>query len=172
MTLDELADAIRAKLDLTAEELPLAKVLQGGTWTAGRKIQTFKGDAAFGSWLYRIAANAAYMKLRSRRGKGHEIPLEDVLPVLDGDAHFASMEDWSERVDERALQGELRRVLEGAIDELPSDYRTVLVLHDVEGLPNPEIAEALGLSLPAVKSRVHRSRLFLRRKLNEYLTPA
>lgn len=170
---ERYADRVyRLALRITGSREDAEEAAQDALWTAGRKIQTFKGDAAFGSWLYRIAANAAYMKLRSRRGKGHEIPLEDVLPVLDESAHFASMEDWSERVDERALQGELRRVLETAIDELPPDYRTVLVLHDVEGLPNPEIAEALGLSLPAVKSRVHRSRLFLRRKLNEYLTPA
>lgn len=158
---------------ITGSNQDAEEVAQDALWTAGRKIHTFKGDAAFGSWLYRIAANAAYMKLRSRRGKGQEIPLEEVLPVLDGDgAHFAPMDDWSRRVDERALQAELRRVLESAIDELPPDYRTVLVLHDVEGRPNPEIADALGLSLPAVKSRVHRSRLFLRQRLGEYLTPA
>jgi RNA polymerase sigma-70 factor, ECF subfamily len=158
---------------ITGSNQDAEEVAQDALWTAGRKIHTFKGDAAFGSWLYRIAANAAYMKLRSRRGKGQEIPLEEVLPALDGDgAHFAPMDDWSRRVDERALQAELRRVLESAIDELPPDYRTVLVLHDVEGRPNPEIADALGLSLPAVKSRVHRSRLFLRRRLGEYLAPA
>jgi RNA polymerase sigma-70 factor, ECF subfamily len=75
-------------------------------------------------------------------------------------------------VDEQALGGELRRVLEQAIDDLPPDYRTVLVLHDVEGVPNPEIAETLRLSLPAVKSRIHRSRLFLRKRLSQYLAPS
>jgi RNA polymerase sigma-70 factor, ECF subfamily len=162
----------RLALRITGSREDAEEAAQDALWTAGRKIHTFKGDAAFGSWLYRIAANAAYMKLRARRGKAREVPLEDVLPAFDGDgAHFAPMEDWSARVDERALQGELRGVLEAAIDELPPDYRTVLVLHDVEGLPNPEIAESLGLSLPAVKSRIHRSRLFLRRRLSEYLAP-
>jgi RNA polymerase sigma-70 factor (ECF subfamily) len=171
---ERYADRVyRLALRITGSREDAEEAAQDALWTADRKIHTFKGDAAFGSWLYRVTANAAYMKLRARRAKSHEIPLEDVMPVLDGDgAHFAPMEDWSERVDERALQGELRRVLESAIDELPPDYRTVLVLHDVEGLPNPEIAEALGLSLPAVKSRIHRSRLFLRRKLSGYLTPA
>jgi RNA polymerase sigma-70 factor (ECF subfamily) len=79
------------------------------------------------------------------------------------------MDDWSNRVDEQALQRELRGELEKAIDALPADYRTALVLHDVEGLSNPDIAEALGISLPAVKSRVHRSRLFVRKQLAEYL---
>ena len=82
------------------------------------------------------------------------------------------MDDWSNRVDERALQGELRQVLEEAIEALPADYRTALVLHDVEGLSNPDIAESLGISLPAVKSRVHRSRLFVRKRLADYLQTA
>jgi RNA polymerase sigma-70 factor (ECF subfamily) len=60
-------------------------------------------------------------------------------------------------------------VLQQAIDGLPADYRTALVLHDVEGLSNPDIAEALNISLPAVKSRVHRSRLFVRKHLADYL---
>jgi RNA polymerase sigma-70 factor (ECF subfamily) len=146
------------------------EVAQDALWTAARKIQTFKGDSAFGSWLYRITANTAYMKLRSRRARAREIALDDVLPALaDGGAHFEPMDDWSPRVDEQALNGELRRVLESAIDELPPDYRTALVLHDVEGLPNPDIAEALGVTLPAVKSRVHRSRLFLRKRLADYV---
>jgi len=82
------------------------------------------------------------------------------------------MDDWSNRVDERALQGELRQVLQEAIDGLPAEYRTALVMHDVEGLSNPDIAETLGISLPAVKSRVHRSRLFVRQRLSEYMKSA
>ena len=75
-------------------------------------------------------------------------------------------------MEEPALQSELRRVLTTAIDELPPDYRTAFLMHDVEGLSNPEIAESLGISLPAVKSRVHRSRLFLRQRLAHYLQAA
>ena len=75
-------------------------------------------------------------------------------------------------MDEKALQGELRDILTQAIDKLPAEYRTALVLHDVEGVSNPEIAETLGISLPAVKSRVHRSRLFVRKQLAEYLKTA
>jgi RNA polymerase sigma-70 factor (ECF subfamily) len=146
---------------------------QDALWTAARKISTFKGESAFGSWLYRIAANAAYQKLRARKSKAHEIAIDDVLPTFDDDGrHFEPMADWSDRVDEQALQGELRRVLGDAIDRLPPDYRTALVLHDVEGLSNPDIAEALGISLPAVKSRVHRSRLFVRKSLAEYMKTA
>lgn len=163
----------RLALRITGSNEDAEEAAQDALWTAARKIHTFKGESAFGSWLYRIAANAAYQKLRRRRAKASEIALDDVMPTLDGGGrHFEPMDDWSNRVDERALQGELRQVLTEAIDALPPDYRTALVLHDVEGLSNPDIAESLGISLPAVKSRVHRSRLFVRKRLAEYMSGA
>ena len=160
----------RLAMRITGLNEDAEEAAQDALWTAARKIHMFKGESAFGSWLYRITANAAYQKLRTRRQKAAEISMDDVLPSLDGDGrHFEPMDDWSNRVDEQALQGELRRVLQQAIDGLPADYRTALVLHDVEGLSNPDIAEALNISLPAVKSRVHRSRLFVRKHLADYL---
>ncbi len=163
----------RLALRITGSNEDAEEAAQDALWTAARKIHTFKGESAFGSWLYRIAANAAYQKLRTRRAKAAEIALDDVLPPLDeGGRHFEPMDDWSNRVDERTLQGELRQVLTEAIDALPPDYRTALVLHDIEGLSNPDIAEALGISLPAVKSRVHRSRLFVRKRLGNYMKTA
>jgi len=163
----------RLAMRITGLNEDAEEAAQDALWTAARKIHMFKGESAFGSWIYRITANAAYQKLRTRRQKSSEIALEDVLPSLDGDGlHFEPMDDWTNRVDERALQGELRQALTEAIDALPPDYRTALVLHDVEGVSNPDIAEALGISLPAVKSRVHRSRLFVRQRLSEYLKTA
>jgi len=163
----------RLAMRITGLKEDAEEAAQDALWTAARKVHMFKGESAFGSWIYRITANAAYQKLRTRRQKAPEIALEDVLPSLDGDGrHFEPMDDWSNRVDEQALQGELRRVLQQAIDGLPPDYRTALVLHDVEGLSNPDIAEALNISLPAVKSRVHRSRLFVRKQLADYLKTA
>ncbi len=163
----------RLAVRITGQPPDAEEVAQDALWTAARKIHMFKGDAAFGSWLYRITANAAYQKLRSRKGRQHEIAWDQVLPAIDEDGrHFEPMDDWSQRVDEHALQVELREVLRNAIETLPPDYRTAFVMHDMEGLSNPEIAEALGVSLPAVKSRVHRSRLFLRRRLNDYMSPA
>jgi RNA polymerase sigma-70 factor (ECF subfamily) len=163
----------RLAMRITGLNEDAEEAAQDALWTAARKIHMFKGESAFGSWIYRITANAAYQKLRTRRQKSAEIALDDVLPALDGDGrHFEPMDDWSNRVDEQALQGELRSVLQQAIDGLPPDYRTALVLHDVEGLSNPDIAEALGISLPAVKSRVHRSRLFVRKQLADYLKTA
>ena len=163
----------RLALRITSSREDAEEAAQDALWTVARKIDTFKGDSAFGSWLYRIAANSAYQKVRSRKGKGREISLDEVLPALDGDGrHWEPMDDWSRRVDERAMQKELGRVLEDTIAQLPPEYRTAVVLHDVEGMSNPDIAETLGISLAAVKSRVHRSRLFLRQKLGAWMEPA
>jgi RNA polymerase sigma-70 factor (ECF subfamily) len=163
----------RLAMRITGSREDAEEAAQDALWTIARKIHMFKGESAFGSWVYRITANAAYQKLRTRRQKAAEIAIDDVLPSFDEDGrHFEPMDDWSNRVDERALQGELREVLQQAIDGLPPDYRTALVMHDVEGLSNPDIAETLGISLPAVKSRVHRSRLFVRKKLSDYLDGA
>ena len=160
----------RLAMRITGSREDAEEAAQDALWTVARKIGMFKGESAFGSWVYRITANAAYQKLRTRRQKSAEIAIDDVMPSLDDDGrHFEPMDDWSSRVDENALQGELRRVLQEAIDGLPDEYRTALVMHDVEGLSNPDIAETLGISLPAVKSRVHRSRLFVRKKLTDYL---
>ena len=159
----------RLAMRITGSKEDAEEAAQDALWTAARKIGMFKGESAFGSWIYRITANAAYQKLRTRRQKSAEIAMDDVLPSLDDERHFEPMDDWSNRVDERALQGELRQVLQEAIDGLPDEYRTALVMHDVEGLSNPDIAETLGISLPAVKSRVHRSRLYVRKRLSEYL---
>jgi RNA polymerase sigma-70 factor (ECF subfamily) len=163
----------RLAIRITGNEQDAEEVVQDALWTAARKVDTFKGESAFGSWLYRITANTAYQKLRGRQAKKHEVPWEDLFPTFDElGQHVDPVSDWSPKVEEPALQNELRAVLSSAIDDLPEDYRTAFLMHDVEGLSNPEIAESLGISLPAVKSRVHRSRLFLRQRLSGYLTPA
>lgn len=160
----------RLAFRITGSREDAEEAAQDALWTVARRIETFKGESAFGSWLYRIAANAAYQKIRRRRSKQREIALDDVLPSLDGDGlHWEPMDDWSPRVDEHAIQNELKHVLETAIAALPSDYRTAVVLHDVEGMSNPDIAAALGISLAAVKSRVHRSRLYLRQQLAAWI---
>ncbi len=166
------AKTYRLALRLTGNPQDAEEVSQDVLWTVVRKIDTFKGESALGSWIYRITANAAYQKLRGRRGK-EELSLEPLLPAFDADGHLAdSVHDWSRVVEDPALQAEARQRLAAAVDTLPADYRTAFVLHDMEGLPNPEIAEMLGISLPAVKSRVHRARLFLRLRLAEYFDRA
>jgi RNA polymerase sigma-70 factor (ECF subfamily) len=158
----------RLALRITGRPEDAQEVTQDTLWTVVRKIDTFKGESALGSWIYRITANAAYQKLRSRRGK-EEVSWETLLPTFDADGHHVEpVRDFTAAFEDPAMQGETRRRLREAIDGLPADYRTAFVLHDMEGLPNPEIAELLGISLPAVKSRVHRSRLFLRQRLADY----
>lgn len=160
--------AYRLGLRITGNPMDAEEVSQDGIWAAVQKIDTFKGEAALGSWIYRIVANAAYQKIRSRRGK-EEVSWEDLLPRFGDDGrHIAPVEDWSKLAEDPAVEGEARRVLQRVIDRLPQDHRTAFVLHDIEGLSNPEISEALGISLPAVKSRVHRARLFLRKELSNY----
>jgi len=162
----------RLALRITGRPEDAQEVAQDALWTVVRKIDTFKGESALGSWIYRITANAAYQKLRGRRGKD-EVSWEALLPVFDADGHHAApVRDFSTAFEDPAVQREARERLRAAIDSLPADYRTAFVLHDMEGLPNPEVAELLGISLPAVKSRVHRSRLFLRQRLADYFDRA
>jgi len=95
---------------------------------------------------------------------------EDLAPAFDEKVqHVEVTGDWSRRLKNPAIETELKSVLSAAIDELPLDYRTALVLHDVEGLPNPEIAQTLQVRLGTIKSRAHRARLFLRRRLADYV---
>jgi RNA polymerase sigma-70 factor (ECF subfamily) len=160
----------RLAFRITGNREDAEEVAQDALWAATRKIHSFKGESAFGSWLYRIAANAAYQKLRRRKVRDHEVSWEDLSPHFDDERrHLETVDDWSSKVEEPALQEEVRSVLQSAIETLPPDYRTAFLLHDVEGLSNPEIVRSLGLSLPAVKSRIHRSRLFLRRRLSDYM---
>lgn len=159
----------RLAVRITGSPEDAQEVAQDVVWTVVRKIGTFKGESALGSWIYRITANAAYEKLRGRRGR-EEVSWETLLPSFDADGHLVDPgRDWTRSADDPALQAEARRRLRVAIESLPADYRTAFVLHDMEGVSNPEIAEMLGISLPAVKSRVHRSRLFLRQQLAEYV---
>ncbi|MBI4241595.1 MAG: RNA polymerase sigma factor [Candidatus Rokubacteria bacterium] len=160
----------RLAFRITGNRQDAEEVAQDALWTAARKIQTFKGESAFGSWLYRITTNTAYQKLRARHRHRLETSWEELLPHFDQEGrHAALLSDWSTRVDDPVLQGELRTVLRSAIESLPPDYRTAFLLHDLEGMSNPEIARMLGIGLPAVKSRVHRSRLVLRQRLGRYM---
>ena len=174
LLLDTYGDRVyRLAIRITGNEQDAEEVVQDALWTAARKIGMFKGESAFGSWVYRITANTAYQKLRGRQSRKHEVPWTDLRPAFDDERHHAEpIADWSGKVEEPALQAELRTVLTTAINDLPADYRTAFLMHDVEGLSNPEIAESLHLSLPAVKSRVHRSRLFLRERLSRYMEAA
>jgi RNA polymerase sigma-70 factor, ECF subfamily len=160
----------RLAIRITGNASDADEVVQDTLWTASRRIDTFRGTAAFGSWVYRITANTAYQKLRERRGKRNEVSWEDVTPAFDEKGRHAEVAvDWSGALKDPAIEGELKSVLRGAIDDLPASYRTPFLLRDVEGFSNPEIAESLHIKLGTVRSRVHRARLFLRRRLADYM---
>ncbi|MBI2219404.1 MAG: sigma-70 family RNA polymerase sigma factor [Candidatus Rokubacteria bacterium] len=145
------------------------EVTQNVLMTVVRKIGTFKGEAAFSSWIYRIAANAAYDHARARRARVDDVSLDALLPVFDEmGRHVEPVVDWSRDLQDPAVAAEVRVVLEQAIGNLPEDYRVVLVLRDIEDLTTEEVAQALGLTAAAVKSRLHRARLFLRKAFTEW----
>ena len=154
---------------ITRNEADAEEVAQDVFVNLFRKIETFEGRSALGTWIYRVAANAALIKRRGKRFE-LEVALEEQLPTFLEDGHRAGdrawvLADWSRTPEEQMLSAETRAVLNRAIDELPDHYRAVLVLRDVEGLSNEEVAEALGESVPTVKSRLHRARMALREQL-------
>jgi RNA polymerase sigma-70 factor (ECF subfamily) len=164
--------AYRLAIRITGNGADAEEVVQDALWAVLRKIDTFRGDAAFGSWLYRIVANEAYQKLRRRRNRRTDLSLDALLPAFDEPGrHVTSLADWSPRVADPAVQAELRAAPTSAIDELPAAYRTVLVLRDVEGRSHFEIAQALSISVCNVKTRVHRARLFVRKRLAAMIAP-
>ena len=165
--------AYRLATRITRNAQDAEEAMQDAFLSVIRKIDTFRGDATFGSWVYRIVANAAYQCCRRRRRRSADISLDTLLPVFDQRGrHVAPVVDWSMSVDDPTRQTELRLALGTAIEGLGDDYRAVVVLRDVEGLPNREIAEILGLTVVNVKMRVHRARLFLRKRLEAHLSIA
>ena len=141
------------------------EVLQDVFVTVFRKIDKFEGKSAFSSWLYRITANTAFMKLRKRKQQ----PASSIEEI-----QLKLRESWTcERSDTSDVnficsKHELREELEKAIGKLSDEYRVIFILRDIDGLSNEEVSEILDLSVPAVKSRLHRSRLMLRKRLQKF----
>ena len=163
------ARAYRLAVRITGSEADAEEVVQEALWTVVRRVETFRGDAALGTWIHRITVNAAYDKLRRRRRR-REVPWDDLLTARNDEEHRPpSVDDRSGRASDPTAQIELRSALTAAIDDLRAVDRTVFVLHDVDGMSNVDIAATLHLSVPAVKSRVHRARLLLRRRLRDDL---
>jgi RNA polymerase sigma-70 factor (ECF subfamily) len=142
------------------------EVIQDVFWTAFRKANSFRGTAQFSTWLYRLTVNAALGKIR-RSKKSKEIEYEEYLPKFQKDGHHLvrPVVDWSDTLDEKYAEQELRQLLKNALDQLKPLDKSVVVLSDLEGMSDKEIAVALGLTVSAVKTRLHRARLFLRGKL-------
>ena len=137
--------------------------------TVIRKVGTFQGNSAFYSWIYRICVNTCLMRLRGKR-RNETVSIEEFMPVFtDEGMHASPMDDWSKEVERDALNEELGKMIRKYTEELSEKYRVVFVLSDVEGLSNEETAKILGLTVPAIKSRLHRARLYLREQLSRYL---
>lgn len=131
------------------------------------KINTFLGKSAFSSWIYRIALNVSYMKIKSL--KKNPISLENVLPKYQAEGfHKERINDWSKQTDDILLGSELQQMIKKAVSQLPAKEKMVFILRDIEGMSTEKVCEVLELSVPAVKSRLHRSRLFLRKRLSTY----
>jgi RNA polymerase sigma-70 factor (ECF subfamily) len=150
---------------LTRNQEDAEEVLQDVFVTVHRKIAGFEGKSSLSSWLYRVTVNAAFMKLRKRR-QDPAVPLEDVAQQPIQISALKSPE--SAYVDSQTIRNEMLEALEVAIRKLPDDYRPVFVLRDVDGLTSREVGRILNLTIPAVKSRLHRSRLMLRRRLSRF----
>jgi RNA polymerase sigma-70 factor (ECF subfamily) len=154
---------------MTSNDAEAEEVVQDTFLNIFRRLAAFRGDSTVSSWIYRVAANAALMRLRRQRRKPH-LSLEDTRPDFtdDGTRFIEEPGEWARQPDEQLLDRELGNRIETAIGELPEKYRLVLLLRDVEGLSNEEAANALGVTIPTVKSRLHRSRLFVRDELETY----
>ena len=157
----------RLVLIRTDDPADALEVVQDVFLTVYTKLPALKDEGAFATWVYRIAVNAAYMKLRTRRHR-EEISLEVGLPALTNDRLSQDVADWSQIPEEMVLRDETSQHLQQAIARLPPDDRVVIVLRDMEERSHREIGSMLELSISAVKARLHRVRLLLRHQLATY----
>jgi RNA polymerase sigma-70 factor, ECF subfamily len=141
-------------------------VVQDAFLKAYQNLNKFQGNSKFYTWLVRIAVNEALMRLRKRKAD-KTVSMDEDVETEDG-AMPREFADWSPNPEQQYGQAELSDILGKTIQGLPAGFRTVFVLRDVEGLSTEETAEMLGLSVPAVKSRLLRARLQLRERLNRY----
>lgn len=136
--------------------------------SAFRHWESFRGGSSVGTWLYRIAVNACLMRLRKeKRARASRVePGYADTDVLDW------VPDQSGTPEEHAINSELREEMVKALAALPSDLRAAVVLRDVQGMSNAEAAAVLGVSVPSMKAKLHRGRVLLRKRLEEYARTA
>ena len=148
---------------ITQNDEDAEDVLQESFLKAYSNLDTFQGQSKFYTWLVRIAVNQSLMKLRKRKSD-RTVSLDEPHET-DEDTVTREIAVWDEDPEKKYSQEELREILSKAVDGLKPGFRTVFVLRDIEELSTEETAEALGISVPAVKSRLLRARLQLREKL-------
>jgi RNA polymerase sigma-70 factor (ECF subfamily) len=155
----------RLAQNITQNKEDAEDVMQEAFLKSYQHLGEFQGNSRFYTWLVRIAVNQALMKLRKRRP--NQVSLDEEVDTGE-DTMPREVEDWGPSPEERYKQAELGTILNNTIAELEPPFRIVFQLRDIEELSTEETAEALGLSVPAVKSRLLRARLKLRQKLNRY----
>ena len=155
----------RLGLNLTGNPEDAEDLLQDTFLKAFEHLPTFREDSRFYTWIVRIAINEGLMKLRKRRSS-KEVPVENPSND-DGDVMPREFADWRPNPEQLLAQTELETVLRDAARALPTTFRTVFFLRDVEGLSTEETAEMLNLSVGAVKARLFRARLRLREELSK-----
>ena len=136
--------------------------------TLSQKLHTFRAESSFSTWLYRISTNAALMKLRKEKRHNIETIAEDVNYNEDNNKFSYIVEDSSKRPDDYYLSKEAEQEFNDALNKLPETYRLVIHLRDIDGFSYNEIANILETTTQAVKSRIHRARLILRKELSVY----
>jgi RNA polymerase sigma-70 factor, ECF subfamily len=155
----------RLTQNITQNREDAEDAMQEAFLKAFEHLQEFQGNSRFYTWLVRIAVNQALMKLRKRRP--NQVSLDEDIDTGE-ETIPREVEDWGPSPEDRYEQRELSGILNGVISELDPSFRIVFQLRDIEELSTEETAEMLGLSVPAVKSRLLRARLKLRQKLNRY----
>ena len=139
---------------------------------AFRALPSFNGQSRLATWLHRIVTNEALMKLRARTRRP-ERSIDDLLPeFLEDGHHVEHFNEWSLSPDASLMRGETRAQVRAAIDQLPDQYRTVLLMRDIDDLSTEETARLLGVTPNAVKVRLHRARQALVKLLDPVLRPA
>lgn len=151
---------------ITHNEEDAQDVVQEAFLKAYQNLEQFQGNSKFYTWLVRIAVNEALMKLRRRR-TDRTVSIDEDVETEEGSMP-REVADWGPNPEQLYGQSELSEILKKTVQGLPPGFRTVFVLRDVEGLSTEETAEMLGLSVPAVKSRLLRARLQLRERLSKY----
>jgi len=155
----------RLTMNITRNREDAEDAMQDAFLKSYAHLKDFQEDSRFYTWLVRIAANEALMRLRKRRP--NQFSLDEPIEG-DEDLMPRELEDWGPSPEQRFAQTEMREILNEVIDKLEPDFRVVFVLRDIEELSTEETASTLGISVPAVKSRLLRARLKLRQKLNHY----
>jgi RNA polymerase sigma-70 factor (ECF subfamily) len=151
---------------ILGEAADAEEVIQDVFWTLYRKARSFQGNSQLSTWLYRLTVNAALGQVRRSKRK-KEVEYEEFLPKFQEDGHHRvrPVVDWADTLDEKYAQREIQGLVGRALDQLKPIDKSIIVLSDLEGLSDKEISAAVNLTVSAVKTRLHRARLFLRGNL-------